>query len=311
MSGCHEPLRRSPHPQRHRPRPANCSLAILVAHGGCDAQVRGHVAGNLNVGNDRARLVDAQPVAAVHRLPTNAQRPGAVDDVAPVTETSRSGSLSVLAVGATGSIGRHVVTEAMAAGHRVRALVRSPERAGSLPSGVEIALGDVTRPETLADAVAGIDAVVLTLGSDGLGRTGARTVDYEGVRNVLAAIGSNPVRIALMTAIGVTDREGHYNLTTEAHDWKRRSERLVRASGQEYTIVRPSWFDYNAPDQLRLAFLGRPPHSGSPADGVRPGVRWRVLVASLTSPAAEARRSNSWPSKARPGRPEPLLECWP
>jgi len=197
-------------------------------------------------------------------------------------------SLSVLAVGATGSIGRHVVTEAMAAGHRVRALVRSPERAGSLPSGVEIALGDVTRPETLADAVAGIDAVVLTLGSDGLGRTGARTVDYEGVRNVLAAIGSNPVRIALMTAIGVTDREGHYNLTTEAHDWKRRSERLVRASGQEYTIVRPSWFDYNAPDQLRLAFLqGDRRHSGSPADGVvsRRQVA-QVLVASLTSPAA-------------------------
>jgi len=31
---------------------------MLVALGGCDTQVKGHVAANLNVGNDRARLID-------------------------------------------------------------------------------------------------------------------------------------------------------------------------------------------------------------------------------------------------------------
>ncbi len=34
------------------------TLSFLVALGGCDAQVKGHVAANLNVGNDRARLID-------------------------------------------------------------------------------------------------------------------------------------------------------------------------------------------------------------------------------------------------------------
>ena len=34
------------------------TLAILAAHGGCDPQVRGHVAANLNVGNDRAKMID-------------------------------------------------------------------------------------------------------------------------------------------------------------------------------------------------------------------------------------------------------------
>lgn len=34
------------------------TLSILVALGGCDPQVKGHVAANLNVGNDRARLID-------------------------------------------------------------------------------------------------------------------------------------------------------------------------------------------------------------------------------------------------------------
>jgi hypothetical protein len=39
------------------------------------------------------------------------------------------------------------------------------------------------------------------------------------------------------------------------HDWKRRSERFLRASWLPYTTVRTGWFDYNAPDQHRLCFL--------------------------------------------------------
>jgi len=34
------------------------TFSILVALGGCDPQVKGHVAANLNVGNDRATLID-------------------------------------------------------------------------------------------------------------------------------------------------------------------------------------------------------------------------------------------------------------
>jgi uncharacterized protein YbjT (DUF2867 family) len=75
------------------------------------------------------------------------------------------------------------------------------------------------------------------------------------------------------------------------HDWKRRSERLVRASGQENTIVRPGWFDYNAADQQRLVFKQggwRP--TGTPADGVVSRKQLaQVLVASLTSDAARGK----------------------
>jgi 4-carboxymuconolactone decarboxylase len=34
------------------------TLSMLVSLGGCDAQVKGHIAANLNVGNNRARLID-------------------------------------------------------------------------------------------------------------------------------------------------------------------------------------------------------------------------------------------------------------
>jgi uncharacterized protein YbjT (DUF2867 family) len=196
---------------------------------------------------------------------------------------------TLLAVGATGSIGRLVVEEAIRDGYVVRALVRDPAKVRQLPADAHIVLGDVTRPETLRDAVKGVDAIVFTLGSDGAGKVGAESVDYGGVRNVLLALGPQRARIALMTSIGVTNRSSDYNRTTEAHDWKRRSERLVRASGLPYTIVRPGWFDYNRPDQHRLVFLqGDARHTGTPSDGViaRRQIA-QVLVHTLASEAAE------------------------
>jgi uncharacterized protein YbjT (DUF2867 family) len=177
--------------------------------------------------------------------------------------------MTVFAVGATGSIGRLVVDEAIRQGHAVRALLRDPGRASQLARGAQPVIGDVTRPDTLSAAVEDVDAVVFTLGSDGAGKAGAESIDYGGVRNVLRALGVRTARIALMTAIGVTNRTGAYNRATEAHDWKRRSERLVRASGLPYTIVRPGWFDSNGPDEHRLVLLqGDRRQAGDPSDGV-------------------------------------------
>jgi uncharacterized protein YbjT (DUF2867 family) len=193
--------------------------------------------------------------------------------------------MTVLVVGAIGSIGRLVVEEALRQGHSVRALVRTPDKARKLPREAQVVLGDVTRPDTLPDAVDGVDAIVFTLGSDGAGKVGAESIDYGGVRNVLRALGSRKMRIALMTSIGVTNRTGSYNRSTEAHDWKRRSERLVRASGLPYTIVRPGWFDYNAPNEHRLVFLqGDTRQAGNSSDGViaRRQIA-EVLVRSLGS----------------------------
>jgi uncharacterized protein YbjT (DUF2867 family) len=187
--------------------------------------------------------------------------------------------IKILVVGATGSIGRYVVEEALRDGHGVRVLVRSRGKL-SFPSEVEVIVGDLTQPHTLRAAVDGIGAIVFTHGSHG-GASAAEAIDYGGVRNILAALGDRRVRIALMTSIGVTDRKG-------AHDWKRRAERLVRASGLPYTIVRPGWFDYNDANQLRLVLLqGDKRQSGTPRDGVIARRQLaEVLVRSLTSQEA-------------------------
>lgn len=185
--------------------------------------------------------------------------------------------LTVLVVGATGSIGRHVVQTAISAGHHPRALARSKHRAQGLARGAEVVLGDLTDPATLRDAVKGVDAVIFTHGDN----SNAEAVNYGAVRNVLDALEGRPVRIALMTTIGVT-------ALRDSSEWKRRGERLVRASGNDYTIVRPGWFDYNDDDQVRIAPRQGDTHqAGTPADGViaRRQIA-RVLVESLTSPAA-------------------------
>ncbi|MEV7132570.1 SDR family oxidoreductase [Arthrobacter sp. NPDC093128] len=189
---------------------------------------------------------------------------------------------TVLIVGATGSIGRHAVAEALQHGYAVRALVRDQTRAARiLPEGVDLVIGDLTRPETLGPAVDGVDAIVFTHGTTTSERD-VRDNDYAGVANVLKTLDSRPVRIALMTAIGTTRPGVAYA------QWKLRSERLIRASGNPYTIVRPGWFDYNQPDQRKIVMLqGDKRQSGSPKDGViaRDQIA-RVLIDSLHIDAA-------------------------
>ena len=92
-----------------------------------------------------------------------------------------------------------------------------------------------------------------------------------------------------MTTIGVTERLSTWNQRTEVHDWKRRAERLVRATGHPYTIVRPGWFDYNKDDEHRIVMLqGDRRHAGTPEDGVisREQIA-QVLVSALTHDEAK------------------------
>jgi uncharacterized protein YbjT (DUF2867 family) len=191
---------------------------------------------------------------------------------------------TVLIVGATGSIGRHAVAEALAQGYTVRALVRSAARAHSLPDAVETVVGDLTAPDTLPPAVDGVDAIVFVHGSTTSERD-VRAIDYTGVAATLLALGGRRARIALMTAIGTTRPGVSYA------EWKLRGERLVRASGNPYTIVRPGWFDYNDDDQRRIVMLqGDTRQSGTPRDGViaRDEIA-RVLIDALSSEAAEGK----------------------
>jgi uncharacterized protein YbjT (DUF2867 family) len=162
-----------------------------------------------------------------------------------MSDMSNNQVRTVLVLGATGNIGREVVTYALSLGLTVRAATRNSARTERLLSGAEVVEVSLNDPESLRRATDEIDAVVFTHGSSG----DYEAVDYGVVKAVLDALDGRPVRIALMTTIGITHRGGGYQ---DLMDWKRRSERLVRASGNQYTVVRPSWFDRVSPGDRRL-----------------------------------------------------------
>jgi 4-carboxymuconolactone decarboxylase len=69
------------------------TFAMLASLGGCEAQVKGHVAGNLNVGNDRARLLSVLTVLIPfigYPRTLNALR--VLDEVVPAHQTERTSS---------------------------------------------------------------------------------------------------------------------------------------------------------------------------------------------------------------------------
>jgi uncharacterized protein YbjT (DUF2867 family) len=81
---------------------------------------------------------------------------------------SRPASGSILVTGATGLAGSAVVREFIRSGHPVRALVRNPTRAAALRAfpTVEVAEGDLLRPQTLRGALQGVDRALLVSSPD-------------------------------------------------------------------------------------------------------------------------------------------------
>jgi uncharacterized protein YbjT (DUF2867 family) len=101
-----------------------------------------------------------------------------------VSTTSRL----VLVTGATGYIGGRLVPELLAAGHRVRVLVRDPARlrAHAWAGDVETARGDALVPDDLDPAMAGVDVAYYLIHSLGTGRRFERT-DRRAARTFAAA----------------------------------------------------------------------------------------------------------------------------
>src|ERR671937_2071006 len=67
---------------------------------------------------------------------------------------------TIFVIGATGTVGRHVVSGSLERGAAVRALARDPAAAG-LPRAVQVVAGDLADPQGLTEHLGGVTAVFL------------------------------------------------------------------------------------------------------------------------------------------------------
>ena len=144
----------------------------------------------------------------------------------------------ILVTGATGFVGSHLVKRLRQEGLKVRAVTRTPAKAQSLADlGVEVVPGDIGDPASLEAAAKGCDKIVHLVGiiQEGRGFT-FRSVHVEGTRHVLDAAKKAGVgHVVYQSALGTRE-----NAKSEYHRTKWEAEKLVRAGGIPFTLLRPS-----------------------------------------------------------------------
>ncbi|MFJ3438982.1 NAD(P)H-binding protein [Streptomyces cyaneofuscatus] len=136
----------------------------------------------------------------------------------------------ILVTGATGKVGGAVVSQLHAAGVPVRALVRGE---ADFPEGVQAVRGDLGDPASLGTALEGVDSVFLVW----------PFLSAEGASDVIDEIGKHARRVVYLSSAGVgSEQEKPGEAITMFHT---ELERLIEASGLEWTALRPTGFASN------------------------------------------------------------------
>lgn len=156
-----------------------------------------------------------------------------------LTTDSSSSSRNVLLTGATGYIGRALVSALLARGHCLRALVRAGP-APRLPPGVDVVAGDALAEADVARALTGADTLVQLVGVPKPTPAKAREfreIDLVSIQATVAAAARAPVRphvVYLSVAQPAPVMRAYIAV-------RQQGEALLRARGLDATCLRP-WY---------------------------------------------------------------------
>lgn len=169
--------------------------------------------------------------------------------------------------GGTGKTGRHIVEQALAAGHEVVALARTPSKLEIKHPNLKVLQGDVKDLNCVNDTIQGTDAVVSVLGPTNNKPEFAVT---KGMENILTAMKQHRVRRLIISAgAGVRDPQDRPKLvdrffglvlklaSKNVVEDMSRAVSLVRSADRDWTVVRvPMLTDEPKKNQIRKGYLG-------------------------------------------------------
>lgn len=155
---------------------------------------------------------------------------------------------NVAIFGATGSVGREAVKQALEQGHTVTAFARDPAKLGITDANLRFVRGDVLDLASVEAAVKDQDAVLCVLGAGRQGKARA-----EGTKNIIKAMKNTGVRrLICLSTLGAGDSRPALNfwwkyvmfglLLRPAYADHQRQEEFVRQSNLDWTIIRPAAF---------------------------------------------------------------------
>ena len=158
--------------------------------------------------------------------------------------------MKLVIFGATGTVGRQVVQQALEQGHTVTAFARSLAKLDIQHPQLSLAQGDVMDASAVAQAIRGKEAVVCVLGS---GKKLTGTIRSEGTRQIIQAMEKVGVRrFICQSTLGAGDSWSNLDfywkyimfgfILRQVFADHERQEALVRNSNLDWTIVRPSAF---------------------------------------------------------------------
>ncbi len=161
----------------------------------------------------------------------------------------------VLVIGATGYLGRHVVSELKRQGHWVRALSRHTDSFSNNPFAPdEVFTGEITQPETLHGLMDDVDYVFSSLGiTRQRDKLGFWDVDYQGNKTVLEMAMAARIKKFVMISVVRPELAQHLDIVGAREAFVDK----LRASGLEYTIVRATGFFSDMMEFLTMAKSGR------------------------------------------------------
>jgi uncharacterized protein YbjT (DUF2867 family) len=182
------------------------------------------------------------------------------------------GMKQILVTGATGTVGRAVVSQLLATDVRVRALTRNPASV-NFPDAVDVRRGDLTVPETLDACLNGVDVVFLVwtagpgavaMAVDRIAKYARRIVFLSSPHQTTHPLFQQPNPLAAMHA---------------------EIERSINSSGLDWTFLRPGMFAANARSwwapQIRAGDIVRWPYADAPTAPIHEADIAAVAVSTL------------------------------